>query len=543
MDIAAKLGDSITQGKEKKNPWQSLLFLNIYRIILASVFLITYLFRGSDTILGQHAPRMFMITAIAYLATSVISILISQLRLLSYNNFIHALTFIDIGVLSILMHASGGIGSGLGMLLVVAIASSSIISEGRTATLFAAMAAICLLAEQFISQIEGEFASDYTQAGFLGGTLFATAILAHVLSSRLHETQAIALQRSIDLANMAQLNEHVIKHLQSGLIVVDKNNVIRLMNESAWKFLGKPNMGEPHETLKAICPALNEQLESWRNGKMLVPSAIQPVSSNVDVLPGYRDFGEEGESGTLIFLEDASRVSQQAQQMKLASLGRLTASIAHEIRNPLAAISHAEQLLAESTRLDTQEKRLTEIIHKNSDRVNAIIENVLQLSRREISVPEGIRLKHCLENFKQEFIVCHGIEAEDIAINIHPEGTQIYFDSTQLQQILWNLCENGMRYSRKNDAHPLLKLQGGQDETDKCFLNIIDFGSGIAQEYVNNIFEPFFTTEKSGSGLGLYICKELCEANSARLSYQHNARSGSCFRIDFPVQQIFKASA
>jgi len=543
MDIAGKFGDSIPQGKGKKNPWKSLLFLNFYRVILALVFFIMYLLRDSDTILGQHAPRLFMVTTLSYLAAGVVSIFIGQMRIMTYSNFIHVMTFIDIGVLSVLMHASGGIGSGLGMLLVVAIAASSIITEGRTATLFAAMAAICLLAEQFIAQIEGDFATDYTQAGFLGGTLFATAILAHVLSSRLHETEALALQRSIDLANMAQLNEHVIRHLQSGLIVVDKHNIIRLMNESAWKFLGKPELGEPHDKLQDICPSLNLQLQSWRNGNMLSPDAIQPDNSNIDLLPGYRDFGDEGESGTLIFLEDASRVSQQAQQMKLASLGRLTASIAHEIRNPLAAISHAEQLLAESAALDTQELRLVEIIHKNSERVNAIVENVLQLSRREISLPESIPLAKCLENFKQEFILSHSITADDIVIEIQPKDTQVYFDSTQLQQILWNLCDNGLRYSQLTQAHPLLSLKGGQNESSACYLEIIDFGKGIPLKYQDNIFEPFFTTEKLGSGLGLYICKELCEANSARISYKTSDQNGSCFRIDFPVHQIFKASA
>jgi len=543
MEIASKLGDSIVQGTEKKNPWKSLLFLNIYRIILALVFLVTYLIRDSNTLLGHHAPRLFLITAIAYLATSIISVIIAKLLWLSYSNFIHILTFIDIGLLSVFMHASGGINSGLGMLLVVAIAASSIISEGRTATLFAAMAAICILAEQFIAQMEGEFASNYTQAGFLGGTLFATAILAHVLSSRLHETEAIALQRGIDLANMAQLNEHVIKHLQSGLIVVDNSNKIRLVNESAWKFLGKPSIAEPNDYLQNVCPAINSQLQDWRSGKMIAPSAIQPEHSNFNVIPGYRDFGEDGESGTLIFLEDASRVSQQAQQMKLASLGRLTASIAHEIRNPLGAISHAEQLLAESVKLDAQDKRLAEIIHKNSERVNAIIENVLQLSRREVSLPETIRLSRCIDNFKQEFISSHSISAEDIVVDIKPDDIRVFFDATQLHQILWNICENGLRYSLANNSHPLLKIIGGRTDTNNSYLEIIDFGCGVPNEHVDNIFEPFFTTEKFGSGLGLYICKELCEANSARISYRYDEHTGSCFRMDFPMQQIFRTSA
>ena len=544
MEIASKFGANITQGNEKKNPWKPLLFLNFYRALLGLVFLVTYIIRDSQTVLGQHAPRLFLFATITYLILNAISILIAHFRLMSYSNLIHALTFMDIGILSVLMHASGGISSGLGMLLVVAIAASSIITQGRTATLlFAAMAAICLLAEQFIAQMEGDLNANFAQAGFLGGTLFATAILAHVLSSRLHESEMLALQRGIDLANMAQLNEHVIQHLQSGLIVVDKNNVIRLMNESAWKFLGKPEMGLQNDTLQRVCPSLGEQLLIWQAGNMLAPNAIKPMNSNFDILPGYREIGDDGESGTLIFLEDASRVSQQAQQMKLASLGRLTASIAHEIRNPLAAISHAEQLLAESSRLDEQEKRLAAIIHKNSERVNAIIENILQLSRRATALPEDINLLQCLESFKQEFALSHTIAADEIRIDIKPADTHIYFDTTQLQQIIWNLCDNGLRYSQKTEKHPLLTLVGGINEAGEKFLEIVDAGIGVAPEYVENIFEPFFTTEKSGSGLGLYICRELCEANSARLSYSNDPQLGSSFRIDFPLPKIFKASA
>jgi two-component system sensor histidine kinase PilS (NtrC family) len=220
--------------------------------------------------------------------------------------------------------------------------------------------------------------------------------------------------------------------------------------------------------------------------------------------------------------------------MKLASLGRLTASIAHEIRNPLGAISHAEQLLAESETLSTPEKRLTEIIHKHTERVNAIIENVLQLSRRGNASPELFNLKQWLEQFSEEFVLGLRIHQEELQIDVQPETLMVNFDNTQFHQIVWNLCHNGMRHSQNCEVNPKLELVGRLNiATQRPYLDVIDHGPGIAPEHKQHIFEPFFTTESNGSGLGLYISKELCDANNAHISYFSNQGGGSCFRIEF----------
>lgn len=524
-----------------KDPWKPLLYLNLYRVVVAAVFILSFFIKTKGSILGQHSPTLFLFCSILYLFSSIVANLALQFRWASFNTLVHTLTFLDIGVLTILMHASGSIGSGLGMLLVVAIAGSSIITEGRTAILFAAMAAICILAEQFASQLEGELVTNYTQAGFLGVTLFATAILAHVLSSRLHETEALAEQRGIDLANMAQLNEYVIQRLKSGLIVVDQQGFVRMINESAWAYLGHPAAPEqPRVRLATLCKPLAEQLRAWQTGKIPRNSTISVATASVELLPGFTSLGLEQNSGCLIFLEDASRVAQQAQQLKLASLGRLTASIAHEVRNPLGAISHAGQLLAESPHLDEGDRRLTEIIHNNSERVNAIIENVLRLSRRGNALPEEIQLGDWLQSFKAEFVLGHYAAATDIAIHVEPATTTVFMDSTQLHQVMWNLCQNGLRYSQDYPGSPKLNICGGVVKgSQRAFLEIIDHGVGITPEVAANIFEPFFTTEKSGSGLGLYISRELCEANSAHLRYQPVVGGGSCFRIDFPPAVTF----
>jgi len=220
--------------------------------------------------------------------------------------------------------------------------------------------------------------------------------------------------------------------------------------------------------------------------------------------------------------------------MKLASLGRLTASIAHEIRNPLSAISHAGQLLAESPQLQASDTRLTDIIQQHSQRMNSIIENILQLSRLQRSHPEEFLLKPWLQDFVTTFCSTQGIETRYITIDIAPLDTLVRIDPTQLNQVLWNLCHNGLRYSVKQTGNLRLTLHGGiNNESVNPFLEVIDSGPGVSQDALDHLFEPFFTTEPKGTGLGLYISRELCESNQARLNYIPTPGRGSCFRIVF----------
>lgn len=328
--------------------------------------------------------------------------------------------------------------------------------------------------------------------------------------------------------------------MQSGIIVVDAYNHIRLMNESAWHMLGLPAIKNPgNQTLAAISPELDNQLSNWKKNELTDAKVFHPPKASVDLLPHFTRLGTDKYSGTLIFLEDTARMAQQAQQMKLASLGRLTAGIAHEIRNPLGAISHAEQLLAEAEDLDNTQKRLTEIIHTNTERVNEIIENVLRLSRRGNTTPENLNLKQWLESFVAEYVMSQNMSTNEITINIDPETTQVNVDTTQFHQVLWNLCQNGMRYSADYPNSPKIELVGGiSNETGRAFLDVIDHGSGIDAETAQSIFEPFFTTDAKGSGLGLYISKELCETNNAHIAYVPVPTGGSCFRIEFAKNTI-----
>jgi two-component system, NtrC family, sensor histidine kinase PilS len=372
--------------------------------------------------------------------------------------------------------------------------------------------------------------ASFTQGGLLGAIFFATALLSHALASRIRQSEALAAQRGVDLANMARLNAHIVQRMQSGIIVLDPERQVRLVNTSALALLGLsgPCQGEH---LARISPELYEHVCSWLKQPHPATRLMRPASRETDLLISMADLGSGPSAGILIFLEDAAVTRQRAQQLKLASLGQLTASIAHEIRNPLGAISHAGQLLSESSSRPPEDQRLTRIIQEHSERINRIIENVLRLGRRDNPVPESFPLGLWLQSFVEEFTEYKRLSPVQITLNIEPADIEVRMDRSQLHQIVWNLCENGLRYSR---GTPLLELQGGlKSISERPYLDVIDHGSGIPLDLADHIFEPFVSRNSTGTGLGLYIAGELCECNQASLSLHANTDQGCCFRINF----------
>jgi two-component system sensor histidine kinase PilS (NtrC family) len=275
-------------------------------------------------------------------------------------------------------------------------------------------------------------------------------------------------------------------------------------------------------------------LQVWRDGLDTEQLTFRTSKTSPDILPKFARLGKSKKNGTLIFLEDTSAMAQRAQQMKLASLGRLTASIAHEIRNPLGAISHASQLLSESPELDPADKRLTQIIGEHTQRVNQIIENTMSLSRRDRAQPILFDIHQWLQDFIQEFMRSEQIDSADISLSLDDSPHEVRMDPSQLHQVVWNLVCNGLRHCQDCAERPRVIMQTGfSSDTNRPYLDIIDHGPGISPEQSLHIFEPFYTTESSGTGLGLYIARELCEGNRARLDYIPVVNGGSCFRITF----------
>ncbi len=511
--------------------WRPLRYFNLYRATLSGLIITLAFFGIAPRYFGQTNSQLFWVTALAYFAFSMLSGVGIRLRWGTFKSQVVVHVLGDIVAIILMMHSSGGVGSGLGMLLVAAIAGGGILTEGRIAILFAAMASLAVLAQQIFAWVHETFPStNYSQAGMLGITFFATAFLAYVLAKRVRVSEALAEKRGVDLANLAQLNEHIIQRMQSGVMVLDEKDQIRLVNESARQLLGIPEnvAGRP---VNEVAPELTALEARWRDDSGQSSHLFHPSRSPLEVMASFARLGRDGSHGALVYLEDASAMRQRAQQLKLASLGRLTASIAHEIRNPLGAISHAGQLLGESRELRQPEHRLTQIIQENCQRVNVIVENILQLSRRKAAVRERLELRDWLGSFAHDFVAQKDLEHSQVELDLRSASIPVRFDVTQLHQVLWNLCENGIRHG--GDPSRLILRAGLSPETERPYLEVLDNGGGVDDATRENLFEPFFTTQPDGTGLGLYIARELCEVNQASLTLSPHRAPGCCFRITF----------
>jgi two-component system sensor histidine kinase PilS (NtrC family) len=519
--------------------WRSLRLFLLYRILLSLALIFFFYSATGPDFLGRHAPGLFGLTATLYGGLTLISALFWYWGSPDSEHQAYLFLFTDIVAFTLMMHASGGIESGLGMLIAISITGGALIMGGRSALLFAAIAALAVIAEQIYAGLSGVFDARFPQAGFLGAVFFATALLTWVLSSRLRATENLAHERQQKLGSMARLNEYIIQHMQTGVLAVDIDNRIILMNDPAWYLLGMPE-ARVDNPLKAASPELDSLLTSWRSSHQCDCRPFRIHPNGAEIKPHITPMGRGALGDVLLFLEDNSKIQREAQQMKLASLGRLTASIAHEIRNPLGAISHASQLFDESPDLSPADKRLTDIIKANSLRVNKVVENVLKLSRRKPGRSTNILLADWVDRLINELIKTHGFDASMLYSQIEPLDTSVDADAEQLRQIVTNLCNNAKQHAAQQTG-VLIQVVGGRvAEFNYPILDIIDNGPGIPPKVAKQIFEPFYTTRNDGTGLGLYIAKELAEANQIRLEYIPGPTGGSCFRLHFyrPTSEI-----
>jgi two-component system sensor histidine kinase PilS (NtrC family) len=508
---------------------------NYYRVFVGVALLAMFLQHYTETRLGRLRPETFLWVALFYTGINLLSAMSTQaLPARLFRRQLAAVVFVlfDISALAWLMYLSGGVSSGLGVVILIAVSAGSVLVTGRVSAFLAAVATIVVLYEEFyVSLMPPDYRSDYFQAGILGAIYFATSIAIQSLSARLRRTEITSLSRAAEVADLERVNRSIIQRMRTGIIVVDSHDHPRVLNQSARSLLG---LAAHDDTTPALPNPLIERLQAWRNDTRARSGPFEIAPTTPEIRANFSAVRpERPDADVIVFLEDTVEIQQQAQQLKLAALGRLSASIAHEIRNPLGAISHAGQLLSESRNLDKGDTRLTDIINMQSRRMNGVVENVLELSRRKPPSPIRLNLNNWLTDFVTEFRQSMP-DAVDIRINVQPTATEVRADPGQLGQALTNLAVNGLRYSKEKTGSATLTIDGGIDSTtDRPYLNVIDDGPGVPDDRIEHLFEPFFTTERTGTGLGLYITREMCEANQARVTYTRDRRGGGCFRITF----------
>ncbi|MDX1444384.1 MAG: ATP-binding protein [Gammaproteobacteria bacterium] len=510
--------------------WRVLRLLNLFRTIWSGLFAVLF-YQDAAAMFGSVHPLAYEITAFSYFGLAIAFSFTIQGRSPSLVVQTYGQLFIDLAALIILAHASGGQLSGLASLLFVVVAAGSILMPGRIAVLYAAIATIAVLVEQFVAHLEGfTEASAYTSAGITGFILLGTAVLGARVARRYRESEALAERRGLDLQNLSLVNDHIIQNMKTGVVVMDANGIIRQLNRPAAKLFGLPE--KSRNSRVADSRKLQDILDHWETHPDEAIPSVGDGAGNV-FLPRIQEIRGDRRNGLMLLLEDAQIAAEQVQQMKLAALGRLTGSIAHEIRNPIGAISHANQLLAEAE-LSAGDRRFVEIIGKQTERVNEIIENVLQLGRRDEHHPEQLELTGWLRDFVMEYCDTHGLPLETIDIEGTAEDTMVRMDPSHLRQILSNLLDNARVHAERGPEGEVATLRITQDPNrNQAWLDVVDFGAGVPDEIVNRIFEPFYTHSRSGTGLGLFIARELCECNHASLLYGQDGDGYSCFRITF----------
>ena len=542
MSSPATANPALTSTSPSDLAWRVIGLVNLYRLLIATSLLIAGQFTGPRETLGIIHSLGLLVTCSIWFCVGVGLVMMRRehwpnLRALALT---HAV--VDACAIAFVLWSAGGVSSGLAILLVLPIGAMALLAVHMDAFLMAAIATLTLLLQQTATQLSGRGNTvDFILAGALGAVLFLVALAVRPLSAQLRESQALVRRQEVDLANLAQLSQYIVQHLRESILVVDAEDRIRLINESAASLLGD-SQAWPGALLGEASPRLLYLLSTWRQ-RTEVSAAGAGQFAAADgariVQPHFAALGAGDPSPVLIFLEDTSLVDEKVQQSKLAALGRLSASIAHEIRNPVGAMSHAAQLLAESPALSTEDARLTTIIQGNGERVSRIIENVLQFSRRGTSKPERLQLQTWLADFREEFCATQQLppaRLQIIAAADTGDGLlEIRVDPTQLQQVVWNLCQNAATHGVADDtgADTVELRYGRLASTARPYLEIADRGPGIAAEDTERVFEPFFTRSPNGTGLGLFLARELAQANGATLLHEARNGGGSLFRLVF----------
>ena len=506
---------------------RELYFFTLYRVFEASLLCLTVFSPVGELFAQPRHPRLAAATALAYLAGALVLLVTGRRGAVQRQVAVGVAG--DLVITALAMHALPGVASGIAMMLLFNVGAAALLLPLRGGLAVAATASLALLAQYLWAMLAGGGdARPPVEVVMLAISYLALATLTSLLGRQLRASQALAAQRGSQVANLAEVNELIIRRMRTGVLLVDGQGEIRLANEAAMLQLGNP--GESRRPLATAAPALEARLRRWTRDGLDDPTPLQLAPDLPDVLPRFARLLADDDQ-VLVFLDDAELASRRAETLTLATLGRFSASLAHEIRNPLAAISYATQLLEESRGIPEADRRLLEIIYQQTRRMNGIVESVLGLARRERAQPEHVDLAEFARQFVADYRNSHPLEQD--RLDAHTDGRPVpcLVDRRQLQQIVTVLVHNALTYGRLPGQPAHVTLHVHHDDRDAPLLDVRDHGPGIPDTVAAQLFRPFFTTSSHGTGLGLYIAREMCLANQASLTYVPLPAGGACFRI------------
>lgn len=524
--------------------WRTLQTFNLTRIVIAVVLLI-YLSINQKKEFWADEATLYRQICFAYLAMATVFAVLAVYWRRRFGLHLISQVSVDIGVISLLYVAAGGAKSGLAILYLFPLAGAAILVALPLALFFVSIVVLILLSESTYQLLQSSADESTLQAGLYGAAFFAAVYVVNRLAARLIKQESLAAQRGHDLQVQQAINRLVIADMGDGILVLGLDGMILTANPAAESMLGLEMVsGHPRMRLMEISALrpLAKAFSAWRlqseeadRKRADAPIFVVIKPSNDSTLQGATtvwrrrelsihlklrfvrvDAAGTSELRTVIFLQDVTEIENQAQQLKLASMGRLTASIAHEVRNPLSAISHAATLLEEDVS-DVGQRRLLRIVGDNVGRLNQMIEDILKLSRKAQRHGKPVALAPLLTQILGEFRETHAARFITIGAEVGP--SQVWFDPLHLQEVLVNLLVNALRYASGSVGsiyvHTITNSVGHLE------LHVQDDGPVITPEIRAHLFEPFYTTSSKGTGLGLYLARELCLNNGARLDYEY----------------------
>lgn len=542
-DVVAVI-DGGRAGQRTEARWRTLQYFTATRVIVASALVLASAAAGVRPTPGE--PQWLLLTSLVYFSLGA---LFAGLALYVQSRFLAQVMgqlFVDIAVITALFVSGGGVASGWVILFLLPLAGASLLLPSLLVFFVCAVAVLAILTDAALRSLAiGAADSLLFQAGIYGAALFAVTALLRVLSSRLAQQETLARERGRDLQNQLAINRLVIAQMEQGVIVVDRTSRVRANNRAARAMLGLDPEAQLTGTRLTDLPAgrdLAAAFLAWVEGEStdgawsntVIPAAggesavVEARLRARFARPTARDSDEFA-----IFIEDVREIEDRAQQLKLAAMGRLTASIAHEIRNPLAAISHAGQLLGEDAR-DPMLRRLAAIVRENTQRLNRLVDDVLRVARREAPLGDELDLAAFVAGFVAEFARDRGLPPHVVALDA-AGGARVKFEQSHLRQVLYNLLDNARRYASGRPGSVRVAIDFSADG-GRPQLWVIDDGPGLSADARRALFEPFFTTRAEGTGLGLYLAREFCLANRADLGHGTRREADGSVREGFVLR-------
>ena len=510
---------------------------NLYRTVLGLVILGLGVAQATGTIALGRYPSELNVLAVIWLASALLLYWRLHPIAAAGDRGPLAVVLIDLVLLAFLVRLGQPLGPGLPLLYLLTVAASALLITKRVvATAVAALATLAVLSDSAYELQQGLIdANNMLSAGLLGSLIFLISLLLQQIAGRMAHIERLADAATTQVATLEELNEQVIAHMTTGVCRISEDGLLTAINQAGAQLLNLPGTGQP-VSIEQVNPSLADYIRRWQTGRYAPASPFKVHPEGKPLLPELVRIGHDFDPETLLFVEDFTPVTEAAQTLKLNSLGKLTASIAHEIRNPLTAISHASQLMDEGEEDPSEQKALREIILTNTQRVNEIIENILQLSRREPPKQEPLDLLVWMRLFVPEYQQGQQ-HADCVDLQASESVGTVAFDPGNLRRVLTNLLDNGIRHAGEHTGQFTVTLAlSKDDQAQRAHMDVIDAGTGVPDAMLGRLFEPFFTTSAGGSGLGLYLCRELCESNGATLNYDRTPDAKTRFRVSVPLR-------